>query len=216
MRDFRNAKAMAQTLRSALAAKGLKITHSQSLELIAETFGVADWNTLAAMIHSEPTAVRNNVPSPLRLAIGSDPEVPLSATLSSTLQKTFVFASRRKHEYATLEHLLLGLIDDADAAALMSVGNVDYGVLSEKLTGYLDNDLKKLMVGGIAAPKPTAAFQRVIQRGSLRAQELERPLLTGAHILEALFTETQSPAVRFLGEQGMTQQRLSEIIAPEP
>jgi hypothetical protein len=56
MRDFRDAKAMARTLRAALAAKGLTITTSQSLELIAQAFGVADWNTLAAVIREEAAA----------------------------------------------------------------------------------------------------------------------------------------------------------------
>ena len=63
MRDFRDAKAMAHTLRAALAARGFKITVSQSLELIAETFGVADWNTLAAAIRREAVAPRGNASS---------------------------------------------------------------------------------------------------------------------------------------------------------
>lgn len=61
MRDFRNAKAMAQTLRAALAAKGVKITVSQSLELVAEMFGLDDWNTLVAAIGAEKTISREKV-----------------------------------------------------------------------------------------------------------------------------------------------------------
>ncbi|MEY9405102.1 hypothetical protein ABIF65_011820 [Bradyrhizobium japonicum] len=61
MRDFRNAKAMAQTLRAALAAKGIKITVGQSLELMAEMFGLADWNTLAAAINAEKALPREKV-----------------------------------------------------------------------------------------------------------------------------------------------------------
>src|SRR5215470_8613917 len=60
MRDFRDAKAMARTLRAALAAKGFKITISESLELIAQALGVADWNTLAAAIRAEAPAPRES------------------------------------------------------------------------------------------------------------------------------------------------------------
>ena len=60
MRDFRDAKAMAHTLRAALAAKGLNISASKSLELIAQAFGVADWNTLSAAIRGKAAPPRNN------------------------------------------------------------------------------------------------------------------------------------------------------------
>src|SRR5262245_65122821 len=61
MRDFRDAKAMAGTLRTALAAKGLKITVSESLELIAKAFGVANWNTLSAAVRAKAPAPRNEL-----------------------------------------------------------------------------------------------------------------------------------------------------------
>jgi ATP-dependent Clp protease ATP-binding subunit ClpA len=69
--------------------------------------------------------------------------------------------SQRKHEYATLEHLLLALIDDADASAVMRVCSADLGELAEKLNSYLDNELKRLVIDNGADCKPTAAFQRV-------------------------------------------------------
>jgi hypothetical protein len=172
MRDFRNAKAMAQTLRGALAATGLKITVSQSLELVAEMFGVADWNTLAAKIRGETLGTRGKVSPSTLPAVGSNSVSPFSATLAATLHRALVFASQRKHEYATLEHLLLALIDDADASAVMRVCNTDLGALAEKLVGYLDNELKRLVIDNGADPKPTAGFQRVVQRAELRGKEL--------------------------------------------
>ena len=135
MRDFRNAKAMAQTLRAALAAKGVKITVGQSLELIAEIFGLTDWNTLAAAIRAEKSISRENVSPPLP-AVSGNSFPPLSAALAATLHRAFGFASRRKHEYATLEHLMLALIDDADASAVMRVCSADLGALAEKLVDY--------------------------------------------------------------------------------
>ena len=210
MRDFRNAKAMAQTLRAALATKGVKITIGQSLELIAEIFGQADWNTLAAAIHAEKSISREKVSPRLPAAGSSFP--PLSSALAVTLHRAFGFASQRKHEYATLEHLLLALIDDADASAVMRVCSADLGALAEKLVGYLDNELKTLVIDDGADSKPTAAFQRVVQRAELRGKELGRSTVTGAYILEAITSETQSLAARLLGEQGMTRQHLLSIV----
>ena len=217
MRDSRNAKAMAQTLRAALAARGLKITISQSLELIAEMFGVADWNTLAARILRGETPVAPEKVSPQQLpAVGSNSVLPFSATFAATLHRALFFATQRKHQYATLEHLLLALLDDADASVVMRVCNADLGALTEKLVDYLDNELKRLVIDNGADPKPTAAFQRVVQRAQLRGQELGRSMVTGANTLEAISSETQSPAARLLGEQGMTRQHLLGIIAHGP
>ena len=210
MRDFRNAKAMAQTLRAALATKGVKITIGQSLELIAEIFGQADWNTLAAAIRAEKSISREKVSPPLPAVGSSFP--PLSSALVVTLHRAFGFASQRKHEYATLEHLLLALIDDADALAVLRVCSADLGALAEKLVGYLDNELKTLVIDNGADSKPTAAFQRVVQRAELRGKELGRSMVTGAYILEAITSETQSLAARLLGEQGMTRQHLLSIV----
>ena len=210
MRDFRNAKAMAQTLRAALATKGVKITIGQSLELIAEIFGQADWNTLAAAIRAEKSISREKVSPPLPAVGSSFP--PLSSALAVTLHRAFGFASQRKHEYATLEHLLLALIDDTDALAVLRVCSADLGALAEKLVGYLDNDLKSLVIDDGAVSIPSAAFQRVVQRAELRGKELGRSTVTGAYILEAITSETQSLAARLLGEQGMTRQHLLSIV----
>ena len=211
MRDFRNAKAMAQTLRTALATRGIKIGVGQSLELIADIFGLADWNTLSATIRAEKSLSREKVSPPLQ-AVGIHSFPPLSTALAVTLHRAFGFAGQRKHEYATLEHLLLALIDDADASAVMRVCSADLGALTEKLVGYLDNELNRLVIDNGADSKPTPAFQRVVQRAELRGKELGRSMVTGANILEAITSETQSPAARLLGEQGMTRQHLLSIV----
>src|SRR5215469_13343280 len=129
MRDFRDAKAMARTLRAALAANGLKITISQSLELIAKVFGVADWNTLAAAIRSGAPAPRNDASPPPSPTGASTPR--FSGELESTLHRALAEANYREHEYATLEHLLRALIDDRDASAVMKASNVDLGALKK-------------------------------------------------------------------------------------
>jgi hypothetical protein len=211
MRDFRNAKSMAQTLRAALATKGVKITIGQSLELIAEIFGLANWNTLAAAIRAEKSISREKVSPPLS-TMGGNSYPPLSSALAVTLHRALGFANQRRHEYATVEHLLLALIDDADASAVMRISSANRGALAEKLVGYLDNELKTLVINNGADSKPTAAFQRVVQRAELRGKELGRSMVTGAYVLEAVTAETQSLAARLLGEQGMTRQHLLNII----
>jgi hypothetical protein len=192
MRDFRDAKAMAHTLRAALATKGLNVTVSQSLELIAEAFGVADWNTLSAAIRGEAAGSRNNAHSP---------QFPTTATM-----RALAYARQRKHQYATLEHLLLALIDDPDASAVMKASKVDLGPLREKLTTYIDIDLITLAIDDGGEPKPTAGFQRVLQRAAHYAEGRGIPNRTGAELLVAIFAESESPAARLLGEQGMTRQ----------
>jgi Glyoxalase superfamily protein/Clp amino terminal domain, pathogenicity island component len=164
MRDFRDAKAMAHTLRAALATRGHKVTNSESLELIAQAFGVADWNTLSAAIRDEAAGPHNNAPAP---------QFPTTATMHRAL----AYARQRKHQYATLEHLLLALIDDVDASAVMKACKVDLGALKAKLTNYIDNDLKTLVIDDGGEPKHTAGFQRVVQRAAHYAEG--RVVLTG-------------------------------------
>jgi hypothetical protein len=205
MRDFRNAKAMAQTLRAALAAKGIKITVGQSLELTAEMFGLADWNTLAAAINAERAIPREKI-SPLP-AMQSNSFPPLSAELAATVHRAIGFAGQRNHEYATLEHLLLALLEDADASAFIHACANPNG-LTEKLVDYLDDGLTKLVMESRVEPKPTAAFQRVVQRAEVQQKWMGGSKVTGVAVLKAIFYETQSPAARFLNEQGITYQEL--------
>jgi ATP-dependent Lon protease len=140
--------------------------------------------------------------------------LPSSPALEVTRRRAFDYANQRKHEYATLEHLLLALIDDADASAVLRACNADPGVLGEKLASYLDNELvNRLVIQNGGNAKPTPAFQRVAQRAALHAQELGAAVVTGANMLAALFPETRSPAARLLGEQGVTREHATKIIA---
>ena len=211
MRDFRDAKTMAHTLRAALATNlGFKITNSRSLELIAEMFGVADWNTLSAAIRAAAEAPRHNAsppPSrPLPPPIAAGVEGPrFSAGLESTLHRALILANQRKHQYATLEHLLLALTDEVDASAVMKACNVDLDVLRTGLVNYLETEFENLMADGGDNAKPTAAFQRVVQRAVLHIRGLGRQTVTGAQILVALFAERESTAAWLLAEQGITR-----------
>jgi Glyoxalase superfamily protein/Clp amino terminal domain, pathogenicity island component len=211
MRDFRDAKVMAHTLRAALAAQGVKISVSQSLELIAKAFGAADWNSLAAAIRrEEPATAKNAAPPPRPTADGAP--VRFSAELETTFHRALAHAKQRKHEYATLEHLLLALLDDPNASGVMRDCGVDLRDLKEKLAGYIDTELNTLVIDDGVRTRPTPAFQRVVQRAILHAQERGRQAVTGTDILVAIFSETESPAVWLLGEQEMTQQDAENFI----
>jgi hypothetical protein len=210
MRDFRDAKAMAQTIRAALAAKGLKISISESLELTAKAFGAADWNTLAAAIRSDKAAERRPPPAPATTPAASPPAptrtgVMFTPALDETLHRAVGLAQTRSHSYTTLEHLLLALTEDADAAAVLDACRVDLALLKATLTRYVDYDLLVLVTKPGATPPPTAGFHRVIQRAVIHVQSSGRHEVTAANVLVAIFSETESHACLFLTEQGMTR-----------
>ncbi len=126
-------------------------------------------------------------------------------SLEKTLHAALTNASERSHEYATLEHLLLALIDDPDAAQVMSACGVDLGELTEVVKQYLDQEYQSLKTQEKEDPSPTAGFQRVIQRAILHVQSSGKDTVTGANVLVALFSERDSYAVYFLQQQDMTR-----------
>src|SRR5579884_441081 len=129
----------------------------------------------------------------------------LSRNLEQTLHRALALAAERRHEYATLEHLLLGLTEDADAATVLRACGVDLDKLRADLTDFLDKDLAGLRTDRPGDPKPTAGFQRVVQRAAIHVQSSGRDEVTGANVLVALFSERESHAVYFLQLQDMTR-----------
>ncbi|MFL5116552.1 MAG: Clp protease N-terminal domain-containing protein, partial [Microvirga sp.] len=128
-----------------------------------------------------------------------------SRSLEQALHRALALAGERRHEYATLEHLLLALVDDQDAAAVMRACNVDLDVLRRNLVEYVDTELANLVADGRQDSKPTAGFQRVIQRAVIHVQSSGREEVTGANVLVAIFAERESHAAYFLQEQDMTR-----------
>ncbi len=126
-------------------------------------------------------------------------------SLEATLHNALRHAGDRAHEYATLEHLLLSLVDDEDAARVMQACGVDVGELSDTVIQYLDNELESLKVTGNVEPSPTSGFQRVVQRAILHVQSSGKDVVTGANVLVALFSERESYAVYFLQQQDMSR-----------
>src|SRR5271165_4309275 len=128
-----------------------------------------------------------------------------SNSLEESLHRAIEYANERHHEYATLEHLLLSLLDDRDAASVMRACNVDIDRLRSKLTDFLDKELTNLILDQDSEAQPTASFQRVIHRAVVHVQSSGREEVTGANVLVAVFAERESNAAFFLTEQDMTR-----------
>ncbi|MDX1401982.1 MAG: AAA family ATPase, partial [Kiloniellales bacterium] len=129
----------------------------------------------------------------------------LSANLEQTLHRALAGANERRHEYATLEHLLLAMTDDDDTLAVLRACGVEVSKLKESLVDYIDTELVTLVTDQHADAKPTAGFQRVLQRAAIHVQSSGREEVTGANVLVAMFSERESHAVYFLQEQEMTR-----------
>ncbi len=136
-----------------------------------------------------------------------------SRHLEETLHRAVSYANVRSHEYATLEHLLLALADDPDASNVMRACTVDLTALKTALTHYVDNDLAALVNADGEEAKPTAGFQRVIQRAVIHVQSSGREEVSGANVLVAIFSERESHAAYFLQEQDMTRYDAVNFIA---
>jgi ATP-dependent Clp protease ATP-binding subunit ClpA len=128
-----------------------------------------------------------------------------SRNLDESLHRAIALASERDHELVTLEHLLLALTTDQDAAAVMRACNVDLEELRRNLFEFIENDLSNLKTDIHEQAKPTASFQRVIQRAVIHVQSSGREEVTGANVLVALFAERESHAAHFLQQQDMTR-----------
>jgi len=236
MCDFRDAKVMAQTLREALSARQVTLTHSESLELVAKILGLADWNGLSAATKAaeakpeEPPApmkpVDNNhaldgvarAPGPLDgvarvLGLGRwKGRVDHSASLQATIHRAVGLATARKQSLTTLEHLLLALTDDEDAAEVMRACEVNLAELRQRLVSYLDNELKALATGDVVTT-PTAGFERVLQRAAIHVQSAGRDEVTAPNVLVAIFSERESHAAYFLKQEKMNRYDAVNFIA---
>jgi ATP-dependent Clp protease ATP-binding subunit ClpA len=137
-----------------------------------------------------------------------------SNTLEQAIHSALALANARQHEFATLAHLLLALVDEPDAARVLKACSVDTEELRGTLVEFIDEDLANLVtdIEGSEAV-PTAAFQRVIQRAAIHVQSSGRTEVTGANVLVAIFAERESNAAYFLQEQDMTRYDAVNFIA---
>ena len=146
----------------------------------------------------------------------------LSRNLEDTLHRAIGTAREHRHEYATLEHLLIALMDDRDALAVLTACAVDVEKLRANLVKYVESEFGSIIAteSDENDPKPTAGFQRVLQRAAIHVQSSGREEVTGANVLVALFSERESHAVFYLHQQDMTRldavQYISHGVAKAP
>ncbi len=129
----------------------------------------------------------------------------LSPRLEQTLHRAIALANQNHHEFATLEHLLLALTEDQDAIAVMRACGVNLDKIRQDLNLYMEEELSGLINPGVSEAKPTAGFQRVLQRAAIHVQSAGREEVTGANVLVSLFSERESHSVFFLQSQDMTR-----------
>ena len=128
-----------------------------------------------------------------------------SRGLEKALHSAMNLARERAHEFATLEHLLLALTDDRDTIAVLTGCDVDIEALKSDLEDFINEELDSLVVPNGQDARPTAAFQRVIQRAVIHVQSSGREEVTGANVLVAIFAERESHAAYFLEQQDMSR-----------
>jgi ATP-dependent Clp protease ATP-binding subunit ClpA len=129
----------------------------------------------------------------------------ISHNLEATLRAALELAKKQKHEYATLEHLLLALTEDTDAGPVLRGVGVNLGELKRSLVEFMDQEFGSLVVDHVEEARPTAGFQRVIHRAAIHVQSAGKHEVTGANVLVALFSERESHAVFFLAEQEVSR-----------
>jgi len=128
-----------------------------------------------------------------------------SPNLEHTLHRSVAEANKRSHEFATLEHLLLGLLDDQDAVAVLRACDVNIPQLRAELKAYLDQEQGNIAEDSTIDATPTAGFQRVIQRSILHVQSSGREEVNGSNVLVALFSERESHAVFYLQQHEVSR-----------
>ena len=137
-----------------------------------------------------------------------------SSSLENAIHASLAYATQRNHELATLEHLLLALLDEPDASRVMRACSVSLETLRAKLINFIETELDSLVTDADdLEAQPTTAFQRVIQRAVIHVQSSGKQEVTGANVLVAIFAERESHAAYFLQEQEMTRYDAVNFIA---
>lgn len=137
-------------------------------------------------------------------------------SLEKTIHEALALALKLKHEYVTLEHLLMALLSEQDAVAVLFACDADFITLRKNLTQYLNDELDDILFDDEdenADSQPTAAFHRVLQRAIIQVQSSGQDEVTGATVLVALFSEQDCHAVYFLESLGITRLNIVKFIS---
>src|SRR5678816_2010123 len=137
----------------------------------------------------------------------------IAQELEVSLHMAFVEARQKQHEFITVEHLLLAMLDNPSAAEVLKACGVDLEELRGVLTDFINEHTPRLAPHSDADTQPTQGFQRVIQRAILHVQSSGKKEVTGANVLVAVFGEKESHAVYFLNQRGVTRLDVVNYIA---
>ena len=129
----------------------------------------------------------------------------LSKELEYTLNNAFKEARNKRHEFMTVEHLLLALLDNPSAMPILKACGADIEALRKDLADFIEMSIPQLPEGSELETQPTLGFQRVIQRAVFQVQSSEKGEATGANVLVAIFNEKESQAVYILGKHNVTR-----------
>ena len=137
----------------------------------------------------------------------------IAQELEVSLHLAFVEARQKQHEFITVEHLLLAMLDNPSAAEVLRACGADIDELRGVLSDFIEEHTPRLAPHSDADTQPTHGFQRVIQRAILHVQSSGKKEVTGANILVAMFGEKESHAVYFLNQRGVTRLDVVNYIA---
>ena len=129
----------------------------------------------------------------------------ISRELQVTLQLAMTEAVNRRHEFVCLEHLLYAMLHDVTSSNILKHCGADLDALRRKLAHYLDEQVERMPKGETLSPRYAIGVQRALQRAALHVQSAGRQEISGGNVLIAMFHETESPAIFFLQEQGVTR-----------
>ena len=136
-----------------------------------------------------------------------------SQTLEETLQRSIDYASQKKHEHVTIEHLLLSLTDDKDAQKVFIACDLDINVLKNDLTRYIDEQDYLIIDKDDLIPEPTAGYRTVITRAAIHVQQSGNKEVNGGNVLVAIFSQQESQSVYLLEKQEMTRYDAVQYLA---
>src|SRR4029077_3592000 len=135
----------------------------------------------------------------------SNNNIMISRELQVTLQLAMTEAVNRRHEFVQLEHLLYAMLHDVTSSNILKHCGANLDALRRKLAHYLDEQVERMPKGENGSPRYAIGVQRALQRAALHVQSAGRQEISGGTVLIAMFHETESPAIFFLQEQGVTR-----------
>ncbi|MHB8981932.1 ATP-dependent Clp protease ATP-binding subunit ClpA [Thiobacillus sp.] len=137
----------------------------------------------------------------------------IAQELEVSLHMAFMDARQKRHEFISVEHLLMAMLDNPSAAEVLRACGANIDTMREQLGKFIDEHTPRVGGEGEVDTQPTLGFQRVIQRAILHVQSSGKKEVTGANVLVAVFGEKDSHAVYFLTQQGVTRLDIVNFIS---